>query len=149
MSDQSLFIGYDHVAYATRDTDASVKVFEALGFTVKIYKQELEKFNVYVTKLVSSANHVAELVEPREGPNVVSKVLEDKETAAYHVCFRTNDFHQAQDKLKKSGAVVVTRPMRIPYPVTEEHATYWASHMYHPHLGLFELTGPERETRPE
>lgn len=144
--DRELFIGYDHVAYATRDTDASVKLFEALGFTVKIYKREIDKFNVFVTKLVSADSHVAELVESRGGASVVGQVLDDeKEAAVYHVCFKTNDFQRAQAKLKQAGAVTVTRPMRIPYPVTPEHERFWASHMYHPNLGLFEITGPDAE----
>ncbi|WP_338871368.1 VOC family protein [Myxococcus stipitatus] len=141
--DGALFIGYDHIAYATRDTDASVKLFEALGFTVKIYKQEIDKFNVFVTKLVSQDHHVAELVESRGGPSVVTELLGDKETAVYHVCFKTNDFQRAREKLKGTGAVTVTRPMRIPYPLTPEHERFWASHMYHPSLGLFEITGPD------
>jgi 4-hydroxyphenylpyruvate dioxygenase-like putative hemolysin len=147
MSDNEFFVGYDHVAYATRDTDATVKLLEALGFTVKIYKEKIEKFNVYVTKMVSKAKHVAEIVEPVSSPSVVSELLGDRDATVYHTCFQTDDFDKAREKMKKAGAVTITKPMRIPYPITEAHKSYFASHMYHPNLGLFEITGPIRESK--
>jgi aminocarboxycyclopropane-forming enzyme len=144
MSDEPLFIGYDHVAYATRDTDATVEILEQLGFSLKIYKEELKKFNVYVTKLVSGggAECVAEVVEPISSQSAVSGLIGDRGSMVYHACFRTNDLRKAQERLKSAGAVTVTRPMRIPYPVTEIHKSFLTSHMYHPNLGLFEITGP-------
>ena len=135
---------YDHVAYATRDTDATVKVLSMLGFTLKIYKQEIDKFNVFITKMVSDGNDVVEIVEPKGSPSVVSNLLGENQATIYHACFRTQDFHGAREKLRNAGAVTVTKPMRIPYPISEEHKTFWASHMYHPNLGLFEITGPEK-----
>lgn len=137
-----LFIGYDHIAYATRETDPTVKVLEELGFVLKIYKQQLNKFDIYITKMVSPRQEVAEIVEPRGPKSVVSELLNDTEATVYHTCFRTNDFHKAQDRMKKAGAITITKPMSIPYPVTQEHKTFLASHMYHPKLGVFEITGP-------
>ncbi len=142
-----VFAGFDHVAWASRDTDATVRLLTALGFVVRIYKQPLDKFGVFVTKLTADTGHVAEVIEPR-GPNsVVSKLLEEHEAAVYHVCFRTRDFGAARAALKQAGAVTVTRPMRIPYPVTDEHASFWDSHVFHPGLGLFEIAGPEGDER--
>ena len=148
MTEDGLFSGYDHVAYATRDTDATVKVLQELGFTVKIYKEEISKFNVYVTKLVSESQ-VAEVVEPISAPSVVSDLLSERDATVYHTCFRTNDFHKARERMKRAGAVTITKPMEIPYPVTEEHRSFLASHMYHTHLGVFEITGPVREPEEE
>lgn len=85
---RALFIGDDHVAYATRDSDASVKLFEALGFTVKTYEWEFDKLNVFVAKLVSQDNHVTEWAESQGGSSILGQLLEDKETAVYHVCFK-------------------------------------------------------------
>lgn len=45
-------------------------------------------------------------------------------------------------QLKKAGAVVITEPMAIPYPISEAHNQYKASHVFHPNVGLFEITGP-------
>jgi len=144
MSDEALFIGFDHVAYATRDTDATLKVLTALGFELKIYKQVLEKFNAYVTKVVSATNpgHVVEIVEPLGERSSVSALLRENEATIYHSCFRTNDFHRAHAMLKAQGAVTVSKPMKIPYPLTEAHGRFLLSHMFHPHLGLLEITGP-------
>ena len=147
MSDEKIFIGYDHVAYATRDTDATVKILEELGFTVEIYKKKIEKFNVYITKMISNAEHVAEIVEPISSSSVVSELLGNRKTTVYHTCFKTNDFYKSYEKIKKSGTVTITKPMKIPYPVTEEHKSYLTSHMYHTSLGLFEITGPVRENQ--
>jgi 4-hydroxyphenylpyruvate dioxygenase-like putative hemolysin len=143
MPDDGLFQGYDHVAYATRNTDATVKILEALGFTLKIYKQQIEKFNVYISKMVSSTGHVAEIVEPIGARSVVSDILKEQDATVYHTCIRTTNFGEARAKMKQCGAVTITKPMRIPYPVTEEHRTFWASHMYHSALGVFEITGPD------
>lgn len=148
MDGRPLFAGFDHVAWASRDTDATVGLLQALGFEVRVYKQPLDKFNVYVTKLMAASGHVAEVIEPRGPGSVVSRLLEHQEAAVYHVCFRTRDFRAAQAALQQAGAVTVTRPMRIPYPVTDEHATFWDSHVFHPGLGLFEIAGGEPAAEP-
>ena len=146
MADEELFIGFDHVAYATRDTDATVKVLEQLGFTLRIYKREIQRFNVYITKMISHDKSVAEVVEPITSPSVVSALLKDREATVYHSCFLTNDFNAARKRMKKMGAVTITKPMHIPFPSTTAHETYVTSHMFHSSLGLFEITGPIRET---
>ena len=142
MADEELFIGFDHVAYATRDTDATVRLLEQLGFILKIYKREIPKFNVYITKMMSCNSHVAEIVEPISSPSVVSALLTGRDATVYHSCFLTNDFTKARERMKKMGAVTITKPMRIPYPATKAHESYLASHMFHSSLGVFEITGP-------
>ena len=46
------------------------------------------------------------------------------------------------NQLRAAGAVIVTEPMSIPYPATESHNHYKTCHLYHPNIGLFEITGP-------
>jgi methylmalonyl-CoA/ethylmalonyl-CoA epimerase len=142
MSAEQLFRGYDHIAYATRNTDGTVALLEALGFSVGIHQQPLDKFKVRITKMVSPAGEVAEIVEPTSPSSVVSGFLAERGATVYHTCFRVTDFHEAFRRVKQAGAVVITRPMRIPYPITEAHKTFLACHLYHEHLGLFEITGP-------
>jgi 4-hydroxyphenylpyruvate dioxygenase-like putative hemolysin len=137
-----LVTGYDHVAYATKNTDATVALLQLLGFAVAIYKKKLDRFNVYITKMVSTAGHVAEIVEPAGAQSVVSAILRDTDATVYHACFRADDFQTAHRGLKDYGAVSVTNPMRIPYPVTAAHGQYLTSHMFHSSLGMFEVTGP-------
>ena len=145
MPEEPLFIGFDHVAYATHDTDATVRLLELMGFQLKFYKEPLDRFGCYITKMLSGED-VAEIVEPRPGESsVVSRLLEGRDATVYHTCFRTNDLLAATRELKRQGALVITKPMRIPYPATPAHEGYLTSHMYHPQLGLFEITGPVRE----
>lgn len=145
--EQPALVGFDHVAFATRDTDATIKVLSALGFAVKIYKQRIDSFNVLITKLVAGTNeqNVAEIVEPCGPRSVVSQLLVGREASVYHSCFRTDDFHATRARLAAAGAIVVTTPMSIPYPVTEAHRSFLTTHMFHPYLGLFEITGPTAE----
>jgi 4-hydroxyphenylpyruvate dioxygenase-like putative hemolysin len=137
-----LVTGYDHVAYATRNTDATVALLTTLGFVLAIYKRKIDRFNVYITKMVSAAGHVAEIVEPSGPRSVVSGILENTEATVYHACFLTQDFHATHRRLRDFGAVSVTNPMRIPFPVTPAHEHFLASHMFHSSLGMFEVTGP-------
>jgi 4-hydroxyphenylpyruvate dioxygenase-like putative hemolysin len=142
MPAEELFLGYDHIAYATQDTDATVKLLQELGFQVGIHKADLGKFKARITKMVSGAGDVAEIVEPTNSSSVVSALLADRGATVYHTCFRATDFHEAHARMKKAGAVTITRPMRIPYPITEAHKTFLTCHMYHEYLGVFEITGP-------
>jgi 4-hydroxyphenylpyruvate dioxygenase-like putative hemolysin len=142
MSAPDLVSGYDHVAYATKNTDATVALLQSLGFAVTIYKEKLDRFDVYITKMVSRSGHVAEIVEPLGARSAVSAVLQTMDATVYHTCFRTDDFHATHRRLKEQGAVSVTNPMRIPYPVTPAHERFLTSHMFHADLGVFEVTGP-------
>ncbi len=147
MPDNDFFTGYDHISYATKDTDATVAILTALGFVLKNYKEGQDDYDVYVTKMVSSAGDVAEIVEPRSEASAVSEILRklQQQTVVYHTCFRTTDFDAAHAALKRAGAVSIFKPTTVQVALTEEHRTFQYSHMYHPFLGVFEVTGPRKE----
>lgn len=133
----------DHVAFATKFTDESSKVFHILGFeNVLFYRQPIEKFDVYITKLQSNGGQLIELVEPISSTSVISKLLTNQSATIYHSAFLTNDLLDTLNKLRKANVIVITEPMTIPYPATEAHKNYRTSHLYHPCIGLFEVTGP-------
>src|SRR4051794_24768456 len=117
MSDDGHFIGFNYVPYATWDTVATPSILLALGFKVRIYRQKIEKFNIAVTKMTSAMNEIAEIVEPFGPDSVVSTLLKNHGAGVYHVCYRTDDFKKAQSLLKRAGAITITEPMRIPYPI--------------------------------
>lgn len=142
MTTGNISIGYDHIAYATKNTDETMKLLETLGFTLIVYKGVIHKFNAYITKMASSSGQVAEIVEPIGPSSVVSEFLKDKSAGVYHTCFRTDDFHRSRKLLQASGALAVTKPMEIPFPATDQHKTFLTTHMYHVGLGLFEISGP-------
>lgn len=137
----------DHIAFATTETDKSKEIFAILGFEKILFdKQKLDKFDSYITKLASATGQIIELVEPCSEKSVVHKLLQGREATIYHSAFLCDEIHNTLSKLKAAGAVVVTEPMSIPYPATTEHVNFKTSHVYHPNVGLFEVTGPEKIT---
>ena len=144
MAVDEVFAGFDHVSYATRDTDATVAVFRALGFELRNYKELQDDFDVLISKMVSPGGDVIEIVEPRGADNPVGKLLRDQnqQTMVYHTCFRTTDFEAACARLKRAGALTVSPPGPVRVALTPEHRTFRYTHMFHPFLGVFEIEGP-------
>lgn len=136
--------GFDHVSYATLDTDATVELFRALGFELRNYKEAQNDFNVRISKMVGPAGDVIEIVEPGGADSAVSRLLRDQnqKTMVYHTCFRTDDFEATCARLKRAGALTVSKPGPVQVALTPEHRTYRFVHMFHPFLGVFEVTGP-------
>lgn len=134
----------DHIAFATTETDKSREIFAILGFEKTLFhKQKIDKFDSYITKLASASGQVIELVEPCSKESVVHRLLKGQSATIYHSAFLADNIHETLTQLKAAGAVVVTEPMSIPYPATPQHEHYKTSHVFHPHIGLFEVTGPE------
>ena len=136
--------GFDHVSYATRDTDATIAVFRALGFDVRVYKEAQDDFDVVISKMVSPGGDVIEIVEPRGEESTVGRLLRDhkQQTMVYHACFRTDDFEATYAQLKRAGALTLSPPGPVQVALTPEHRTFRFSHMFHPFRGVFEVTGP-------
>jgi aminocarboxycyclopropane-forming enzyme len=136
----------DHVAFATTETDKSVEIFAILGFKQTLFhKEKIEKFDSYITKLQSANGQIVELVEPCTEKSVVHTLLKGQTATIYHSAFLTDNLQETLIQLKAAGAVVITEPMSIPYPATPAHENYKTSHVYHPNVGLFEVTGPLKE----
>lgn len=139
--EQPSYLAIDHIAYATRSTEKTSAFFKTLGFEVLFHRQPIETFGVFITKLRSPAGEIVEVVEPFRADSVVSRLLLDVEACIYHVAFKVGDLHTTQASLAKIGGVTVTNAMTIPYPATPEHRSLTTSHMFHPAVGLFEITG--------
>lgn len=139
--EQPFYLAIDHIAYATRSTEKTSAFFTALGFEVLFHKQPIDTFGVLITKLRSPAGEIVEVVEPLCADSVVSRLLVNVEACVYHVAFRVGDMQATQASLASLGGVTVTTPMAIPYPATAEHRSLTTSHMFHPAVGLFEITG--------
>lgn len=131
----------DHIAYATRSAKKASAFYQSLGFAVVVDDQPIDKFGVRITKLRSDSGEMIELVEPFRADSVVSRMLGASEACLYHVAFRVGDLAQAQRALLAQGALTITEPMTIPYPATPAHREMKAAHMFHPAVGLFEITG--------
>lgn len=134
---------FDHIAYATIDTNKTLGVFAILGFKQQLfYKEPIDKFGCYISKIQSEYGQVLEIVEPHSELNVVKRLLQDRKATIYHSAFFTPNLMDTLAQLKKAGVVIITEPMDIPYPISEAHRQYKASHVFHPNIGLFEVTGP-------
>jgi len=136
----------DHIAYATKNSDKTAELLTMLGFKILVYKEVVEKFNSYVTKLASESGDVIELVEPMNSTSAVAKLLQDKEASVYHVAFTVPSLADAQRSLKQLGAVTLSKPFVNPYPVRPVSDGTLTTHMYHPYIGIFELTGDGRKS---
>lgn len=143
MKNESILHGCDHVAYATRNTDATISLLRTLGFSPVIYKRPLERFGVLVSKLGSLRGDLVEVVEPISDRSSVSRLLRTQSATLYHAAFRTPYFNTTRSDLLGIGALSISRPAVIPYPAFEIHRNFRASHMFHEYLGLFEITGVE------
>lgn len=134
---------FDHIAYATKDTNKTIEIFSILGFRNQLfYKKPIERFGCYISKIQSEYGQVLEIVEPHSEKNVVAKLLQNREATIYHSAFFTPNLMDTLAQLKKAGVIIITEPMDIPYPISEAHRQYKVSHVFHPNLGLFEVTGP-------
>ncbi|AOI76840.1 MULTISPECIES: VOC family protein [unclassified Burkholderia] len=143
MNEAGPLCGCDHIAYATRDADATIRLLEMLGFSTVVYKQPLERFGVSISKMMSPRGDIVEIVEPASPTSSVSRLLAHASTVLYHAAFRTGTFGATREALLAAGALSVSSPATIPYPATPLHRRFHANHMYHDHLGLFEITGSD------
>ena len=133
----------DHIAFATNSTEKSRRIFSLLGFKeLLVDKGEIDKFGSAITKLQSEHGQVLELVEPLTENSVVRKILQGREAMIYHAAFYTADLGKMLSILQSAGALIITDPMEIPFPASPAHRGYKTSHVFHPYVGLFEVTGP-------
>lgn len=129
--------GIDHISYAVRNTDETIKLLEIVGFNTELYRKPVEELGIYASKLMNSKSEVIELVEPMGNkPSPVDEMVSREKAVLYHVCFKVNEFENTRKKLINDGAVTVTGPFE-----SYLFDGYSVSHMYHPSLGLFEIFG--------
>jgi hypothetical protein len=134
----------DHVSYATRNTDASAAAFRGLYPRIDVYRALEPSQNVFYTYLGSEVfDHRIELVEPAAPASPVARLIEDRETALYHLSYRTTDFWPAVTYFKSRKFFMVSALFR---PELEKDLC--VCHFFHPQAGLLEVMGPEITPRP-
>jgi hypothetical protein len=127
----------DHISYAVRSTDESIKAFAAFYDKVDVYKYLEKGQNVLVTYLTSSrTGHRVELIEPAGKPNPVENMLKAMPSVLYHVCYRAQSLSEASDRLREKGFYQVTEPFE-----TSFEKGVLASHFFHQNWGLIEVIG--------
>jgi Glyoxalase/Bleomycin resistance protein/Dioxygenase superfamily len=129
----------DHISYATRDTDASIRAFRPLYDQVEVYRALEPSQRVYYSYLTSKQHgHRVELVEPASAQSPVERVLQGQALALYHVSYRVDAFQPAVKYFKENRFFMVTSPFR-----PELDPSTKVCHFYHPDAGLFEVMGPD------
>ncbi len=133
--------GVDHIAYATRCSRKTIELLVRLGFEVVIEMKRVERFNTFASKLRNQKGDVIEVLEPidpsRRSP--VDSALINFECAVCHVCYKVDDFDKAFEEFVGLDCVVLTQPFE-----SYIFDGYMVSHLYHPHLGVFEIFGEKK-----
>lgn len=127
----------DHIAYAVKSTDKSIKAFSLIYPKIIQYKCVEKNQNVLITYLsTQKGDHYIELVEPLGEENPVKNILKTKDSAMYHLCYRVNDFKQSIALLKKNKYLMITTPFE-----TAVEKGVWACHFFNPESGIIEIMG--------
>lgn len=100
----------DHIGVAVKDLEASIKIYENLGFTVESV-DEVPGFGVKVAFLPMESGSV-ELVQPVEENSAMARYLEKKGQGIHHLCFEVNDIRAELARLEASGVQLVDRVPR-------------------------------------
>ncbi|MCK4553674.1 VOC family protein [Candidatus Parcubacteria bacterium] len=140
MEEQKINMRLDHIAYAVKSTDETIKVFSAIYPIVTVYKCLEKNQNVFITYLSNkSETHKIELVEPAGNPNPVENILKSKDAVLYHLCYRVENFKKAIRYIKECHFFMVTAPFK-----TSVEKNMWACHFFNPKCGIIEIIGENK-----
>ena len=136
-------IKLNHIAYAVKSTDVSIEAFKTLYPMISTYKIPIKDKNIMTTTLISeNGTHMIELIEGNGTPNPVENMLKKRHSVFYHTCYEVSDFKRGIELFKDKGFRAMTQPFLTELEDEEYHCK-WATHMYHPKLGMIELYGNE------
>lgn len=131
----------DHISYAVKSTDESIKSFKAIYPKVIVYKCLEKNQNVFITYLDRENETVKiELVEPASKPNPVENFLKSKDAVLYHLCYRVKNFKRAVQHLRKKGFLMINKPFETSY-----EKGVFACHFFNPRCGIIEIIGKKNE----
>ena len=106
----------DHIGIAVENLQASIKVYENLGFTVESV-DDVPGFGVKVAFLPMESGNV-ELVQPVKDDSAMAKFLEKKGQGIHHLCFEVADIEAELARLEAAGVQLVD-----PVPRQGAHGT--------------------------
>jgi hypothetical protein len=140
MKEQKINMKLDHIAYAVKSTDETIKAFSAIYPIVTVYKCLEKNQNVFITYLSNKSEaYKIELVEPAGQPNPVENILRANDAVLYHLCYRVGDFKKAVSYFKERHFFMVTAPFE-----TAVEKNYWACHFFNPKFGIIEIVGENK-----
>ena len=98
----------DHIAIATTDLDASLKMFAALGITCE-HVEDLPERGIRVAMLPIGDTRI-ELVMPLHDHSEVSAFLQKRGGGIHHIALRTDDVDADIAELKSQGLKIAQEP---------------------------------------
>jgi methylmalonyl-CoA/ethylmalonyl-CoA epimerase len=105
-----------HVGIIVKDIEESIKNHEVL-FGYKqlgpIVEDHAQKVRVVLMGPSKDAPVKIELISPITEDSPVTDLLK-KRQALYHLCYEVPDIEAAKTKARKSGAIVITKPVEAP-----------------------------------
>ena len=105
-----------HIGIIVKDIEEGIKNHEAL-FGYKqlgpIVDDQTQKVRVVLMGTSDSDPVKVELISPLSEDSPVTDLLK-KRQALYHLCYSVPDIEEAKMKARKSGAIVISKPVEAP-----------------------------------
>lgn len=96
----------NHIGYAVKSINESIKMFELLGFDVVEKPIEDKKRNIEIVFMKNDAT-VIELISPLNDDSPIGNILKKMGNTPYHLCFEVSDLDKKVLELKKYGFVPI------------------------------------------
>lgn len=104
-------IRVDHLGIAVKSIDAALRFYEQqLGFTVE-RRETIAHEKVHVAMLPADGPRI-ELLESTEPGSVIERFIEKRGEGLHHVALRVPDLPAAVERLRNSGARLLSEPRR-------------------------------------
>ena len=106
MNPKSYGLEFHHFGMAVRNTDATIKVLQGLGYRCddEVY-DPLQEVNLIWCEHDSMP--AVELVSPTGSPGPVDKILEHSSESVYHMCFAAQSIEDSVAAMKHDGVRVI------------------------------------------
>lgn len=101
-------IKIDHVAIAVRDLDASIRVYEALGFQVVERRETHGDKSGMVSAVLSAANVVLVLIQGTGHGSQVDRYIENYGPGVQHIAIEVRNLEALREELSGSGIEFTT-----------------------------------------
>jgi len=103
-------VGLDHLGIAVPALDVAVAFYETLGLAVT-HRETVHTEKVHVAMLPAGDSRI-ELLEPAAPDSPIAKFLEKRGPGLHHVALKVPDLPAAVERLRASGARLLTAPRR-------------------------------------
>ncbi|MFW9807409.1 MAG: VOC family protein [Candidatus Thorarchaeota archaeon] len=105
-----------HIGIIVKDIEQGIKNHEKLfGFKQlgPVVDDQTQKVRVVLMGTSEDAPVKIELISPLTEDSPVTDLLK-KRQALYHLCYTVSDIEEAKDHARKSGAIVISKPVEAP-----------------------------------